>query len=52
MLREDTRWPGYYYRGDRMKLEDANWHCFTLSTYDRHTGNWHKEKAPVYHIVD
>ena len=46
------RWPGYYYRGDHMKLDDANWHCFTLSRYDRKTGEWAMEKAPVYHIID
>jgi adenylylsulfate reductase, subunit A len=27
LFREETRWPGYYYRGDHMKLDDANWHC-------------------------
>ncbi len=52
LFREETRWPGYYYRGDHMKLDDANWHCFTLSRYDRNTGSWAMEKAPVYHIVD
>ena len=46
------RWPRYYYRGDHMKLDDANWHCFTLSRYDRKTGEWAMEKAPVYHIID
>jgi adenylylsulfate reductase subunit A len=51
LFREETRWPGYYYRGDFMKLDDQNWHCFTLSRYDRDTGKWHMEKAPVYHIV-
>jgi adenylylsulfate reductase subunit A len=35
-----------------MKLDDDNWHCFTLSRYDRHSGDWEMEKAPVYHIVD
>ena len=44
--------PGYYYRGDHMKLDDENWHCFTLSRYDRNTGDWAMEKAPVYHIID
>ena len=29
LFREETRWPGYYYRGDHLKLDDANWHCFT-----------------------
>jgi adenylylsulfate reductase subunit A len=52
LFRKETRWPGYYYRGDHMKLDDENWHCFTLSRYDRNTGKWGMEKAPVYHIVD
>jgi adenylylsulfate reductase subunit A len=52
LFREETRWPGYYYRGDHMKLDDANWHVFTLSRYEAKTGDWQMEKAPVYHIVD
>jgi len=52
LFREETRWPGYYYRGDHMKLDDQNWHCFTLSRYDRKSGEWTMEKAPVYHIID
>jgi len=35
-----------------MKLDDTDWHCFTLSQYDRATSSWGMEKAPVYHIVD
>jgi|GEM_PF-1119893 len=52
LFRKETRWPGYYYRGDHMKLDDNDWHCFTLSRFDRNTGEWELEKAPVYHIVD
>jgi adenylylsulfate reductase subunit A len=52
LFRTETRWPGYYYRADHPKLDDQNWHCFTLSRYDRHSGTWEMEKAPVYHIVD
>ena len=52
LFREETRWPGYYYRGDHPKLDDQNWHCFTLSRYDRRSGEWAMEKAPVYHIID
>jgi adenylylsulfate reductase subunit A len=51
-FREETRWPGYYYRGDHMQLDDENWHCLTLSRRDPETGEWAMEKAPVYHIVD
>jgi len=52
LFRKETRWPGYYYRGDHMKLDDENWHCFTLSRYDAETRKWTMEKAPVYHIVE
>ncbi len=52
MFREETRWPGYYYRGDHMKLDDDNWHCLTLSRRDPESGEWAMEKAPVYHIVE
>jgi adenylylsulfate reductase subunit A len=52
LFRTETRWPGYYYRADHPRLDDIDWHCFTLSQYDRNSGNWELEKAPVYHIVD
>ena len=52
LFREETRWPGYYYRSDKMKLDDENWHCLTLSRRDPETGKFTMEKAPLYHIVD
>jgi len=52
MYRTETRWPGYYYRGDHPKLNDDDWHCFTLSQYDKESGEWAMGKAPVYHIID
>ena len=52
LFREETRWPGYYYRGDHMKLDDDNWHCLTVSRRDPNSGEWTMEKAPLYHIVD
>ena len=51
-FREETRWPGYYYRGDHLKLDDENWHCLTVSRRDPKTGKFTMEKVPVYHIVD
>ena len=52
LFRRETRWPGYYYRADHPKLDDTDWHCFTLSRYDRESGEWAMEKAPVHHIID
>ena len=51
LFREETRWPGYYYRGDHMNLDDKNWHCLTVSRRDPKTGKFTMEKMPVYHII-
>ena len=50
LFREETRWPGYYYRGDKLKLDDENWHCLTVSRRDPKTGKFSLEKMPVYHL--
>ncbi len=52
LFRKETRWPGYYYRGDYLRLDDENWHALTVSHRDPESGEWTMEKAPVYHIVD
>jgi len=52
LFRKETRWPGYYYRGDAMKLDDENWHVLTVSRRDPQTGKYTMEKAPLYHLVD
>ena len=52
LFREETRWPGYYYRGDFMKLDDENWHVLTVSRRDPETGEYTMEKAPLYHLID
>jgi hypothetical protein len=30
-----------------MKLDDENWHRFTVSRHDKHAGKWDIEKAPA-----
>ncbi|MEE9446796.1 MAG: hypothetical protein V3V09_02485, partial [Arenicellales bacterium] len=51
LFRKETRWPGYYYRGDAMKLDDDEWHVLTVSHRDRNSGEYTLEKAPCYHLV-
>jgi adenylylsulfate reductase subunit A len=46
LFRKETRWPGYYYRGDAMKVDDANWHVLTVSRRDPKSGEYTMEKAP------
>ena len=52
LFRKETRWPGYYYRGDAMDLDDKNWHVLTVSRRDPKTGEYTMEKAPLYHLVE
>ena len=52
LFRQETRWPGYYYRADHPKLDDADWHVFTGSQYDPKTDEWTMSKLPVHRIVE
>lgn len=51
LYRQETRWPGYYYRADHPKLDDNAWHVFTGSEYDFRTDSWKMSKLPVHHLV-
>lgn len=46
LFREESRYPGYYYRGDFNKIDDANWKCFTNSKYNVETNTWEFKKVP------
>jgi adenylylsulfate reductase subunit A len=46
LFREETRWPGYYYRGDYPKIDDENWKCFVNSRLDPKSGEWELQKIP------
>ncbi len=51
LFREDTRYPGYYYRTDFPKIDDENWKCFTNSKIDPATGKWDFFKKDYVQIV-
>ncbi|MBE0447562.1 MAG: adenylyl-sulfate reductase subunit alpha [Actinobacteria bacterium] len=51
LFREETRYPGYYYRGDFPKINDAEWKCFNNSKYDPETGEWKNFKRDYVQIV-
>ena len=44
-FREETRYPGYYYRADFRDINDDEWKCFVNSRYDRDTGEWELKKV-------
>ncbi|HBK81364.1 MAG TPA: adenylyl-sulfate reductase subunit alpha [Nitrospinae bacterium] len=51
LFREETRWPGYYYRGDFPKIDEENWKCFVNSRYDPAAGEWEIFKKDFISIV-
>ena len=50
-FREETRYPGYYYRMDYQDIDDENWKCFVNSKFDRNTGKWEVWKEPYVQLI-
>lgn len=51
LFREESRYPGYYYRGDKDFIDDDNWKCFVNSKYNAETNEWEIKKVPYVQIV-
>jgi len=51
LFREETRYPGYYYRGDFLAINDKDWKCFTNSVYDSEKLSWEFKKVPYVQII-
>jgi adenylylsulfate reductase subunit A len=51
LFREESRWPGYYFRADFPDMDEANWKCFVNSVYNPKTGEWTMKKVPVVNIL-
>jgi adenylylsulfate reductase subunit A len=52
LFREETRYPGFFYRADFPKLDEANWKCFVNSRHDPKTGEWEMKKVPHIDLVE
>ncbi len=51
MFREETRWPGYYFRADLPSIKE-DWKVFANCKWDPATGEWEMMKRPIYQIYD
>ncbi|MDP6515449.1 MAG: adenylyl-sulfate reductase subunit alpha [Alphaproteobacteria bacterium] len=51
LFREETRYPGFFYRTDFPDLDEANWKCFVNSKRDPATGQWSVFKRPHIDLV-
>ena len=50
LFREETRWPGYYFRADTPKMDEENWKCFANCRWNPGTGEWEMMKRDVWNI--
>jgi adenylylsulfate reductase subunit A len=46
LFREETRWPGYYFRTDFPSMKEE-WECFANCKYDPETGEWEMLKREL-----
>jgi adenylylsulfate reductase subunit A len=51
LFREETRWPGYYFRTDTPQIDNENWLAFCNCIYHKDTGEWEMKKRPVKYLV-
>jgi adenylylsulfate reductase subunit A len=51
LFREETRWPGYYFRADKPTMDNTNWLAFCNCVYHKDTGEWEMKKRPVKRIT-
>jgi len=52
MFREETRYPGFFYRVDFPDLDEANWKVFVNSRMDPETGEWIMKKVPHKDLIE
>jgi adenylylsulfate reductase subunit A len=52
LYREETRYPGFFYRSDYPDLDEENWHCFVNSRMDPESGEWAMMKKDWVGLVD
>jgi adenylylsulfate reductase subunit A len=50
-FREETRWPGYYFRADKPKIDNNEWLAFCNCVYNAKSGEWKMMKKPVKYLT-
>jgi len=49
LFREETRWPGYYYRSDMPEMK-KDWECFANCVYHADKNEWEMIKRDIHHV--
>jgi len=51
LFREETRWPGYYYRADKPSMDEKNWRVFVNMKYLPEDKKWEVFTRPIISII-
>lgn len=51
LFREETRWPGYYFRSDFPEMKEE-WKCFTNCRWNPETQEWELQKRDIIELVE
>jgi adenylylsulfate reductase subunit A len=52
LFREETRWPGYYYRADKPSMDEKDWKVFVNMKWDPKSDKWDVFSKPIISIVN
>ncbi|MCP4677609.1 MAG: adenylylsulfate reductase subunit alpha, partial [Deltaproteobacteria bacterium] len=51
LYREETRWPGYYFRSDKPTM-DPKWECFVNCRMDPNSEEWEMKKVDIKKVFE
>ena len=51
LAREETRWPGYYFRSDTPEMK-KDWEVFINFVYHADKGEWEMIKRPIKRLFE
>ncbi|MTI81433.1 MAG: adenylyl-sulfate reductase subunit alpha [Firmicutes bacterium] len=52
LFREETRFPGYYFRTDTPKIDEENWLTFVNCKFNPENGEWDVFKKDIVRLLD
>ncbi len=52
LFRDETRWPGYYFRSDKPSMDEKDWKVFVNMKWDPKTDKWDVFSRPILSIVN
>ncbi|HXX37965.1 MAG TPA: adenylyl-sulfate reductase subunit alpha [bacterium] len=50
LFRDETRWPGYYFRADKPTIDEEKWHVFANCRFNPQSLEWELRTRPILHV--